>query len=181
MENNHTSEIGWMELWGELLKDCADDIAAGIIVGGIDAETLTEIPANGRLQDGAMKRKLDGLDALRFLRGENGSAFCWKFGVDPTAILAHSRRLAAKGARPQGRPRTNSGGTRARYIDLSGQRFGRLTVDKVAGTSGNGVKEWLCLCDCGNTCHAFSGCLRRGKKRSCGCMRALPNLGEEAA
>lgn len=181
MENNHTAELGFMMLWGELLKDCADDIAAAVVIGGIDMETLTEIPAKGQLDCIKMKQKLDGLDAVRFLRGEAGTAFCWKFGVDPTAILAHSRKLAAKGARPQGRPRVSSQVVRVRFIDLTGQRFGRLTVKEVAGTNGNGVKEWLCVCDCGKTCHAFSGCLRRGKKRSCGCMRVLPKLGKEAA
>lgn len=54
--------------------------------------------------------------------------------------------------------------------DISGQRFGRLTVVELTGKktkSGNAI--WLCQCDCGKFTEADSGSLRVGDKVSCGC------------
>ena len=61
-------------------------------------------------------------------------------------------------------------------IDLSGQRFGRLTVTG-RSVSRNGVAMWLCRCDCGNDAVVTCANLRRGETRSCGCLvkqRAQP-------
>lgn len=55
-------------------------------------------------------------------------------------------------------------------IDLTGQRFGRLTVLQKSGTSF-GAALWLCLCDCGIPTLVRSGDLRRGHIKSCGCHR----------
>lgn len=57
------------------------------------------------------------------------------------------------------------------YIDLTGQRFGRLTVIKYLRTDKNYAPIWLCKCDCGNTCEARSNKLRQGLKVSCGCYK----------
>lgn len=55
--------------------------------------------------------------------------------------------------------------TKAR-IDLTGQRFGRLTVIKYVGES-----QWLCKCDCGNETIVDRGHLRTGHTKSCGCLK----------
>ena len=60
------------------------------------------------------------------------------------------------------------------YIDLTGQRFGRLTVLRREGTvySGDSARVlWRCRCDCGEECDVASIHLRRGYTRSCGCLR----------
>jgi hypothetical protein len=57
-----------------------------------------------------------------------------------------------------------------RVIDLTGQRFGRLTVVKRQGTSKDGQKTYLCRCDCGTERVVKSGNLRSGKTKSCGCL-----------
>ena len=61
------------------------------------------------------------------------------------------------------------------YIDLIGQRFGRLTVEsKGSGrrTSGGHYKAtWNCLCDCGNRATVDGEKLRRGHTTSCGCLK----------
>lgn len=36
-----------------------------------------------------------------------------------------------------------------KLIDLTGQRFGRLTVIERAENSPNGAAKWVCRCDCG--------------------------------
>jgi 5-methylcytosine-specific restriction endonuclease McrA len=53
-----------------------------------------------------------------------------------------------------------------RLIDLSFQRFGKLTVLSY----NSDLKKWLCLCDCGNKKFASSYNLRIGKTRNCGCI-----------
>lgn len=58
----------------------------------------------------------------------------------------------------------------SRVIDLTGQRFGRLTVIKRAPNKGHSQQaSWECLCDCGNTVNVVGYCLRNGDSRSCGC------------
>lgn len=56
-----------------------------------------------------------------------------------------------------------------KFIDLTGQRFGRWTVIREYGRQ-NGHVTWLCECDCGNTSVVCTGDLRQGKSTSCGCF-----------
>ena len=56
-----------------------------------------------------------------------------------------------------------------KFIDLTGKKFGRLTVIKTV--PHDGVHPWfLCICECGNTCEARSDKLRDGRTQSCGCL-----------
>lgn len=57
-----------------------------------------------------------------------------------------------------------------KFIDLTGQRFGRLTVINRTGTSKNGSPLWRCICDCGSYTQVPTRCLRSGNTRSCGCI-----------
>lgn len=52
--------------------------------------------------------------------------------------------------------------------DLTGKRFGRLTVLEEAGTT-NG-RRWLCRCDCGEEKIVYGNSLKRGTTKSCGCL-----------
>lgn len=58
-----------------------------------------------------------------------------------------------------------------KLADLTGQRFGNLVVLKLSKFDKNRQAVWLCRCDCGNTTEVLGGNLRRGKSKSCGCMR----------
>jgi hypothetical protein len=60
-----------------------------------------------------------------------------------------------------------------KFKDLTGKRFGYLTVVWIDGHNKWNQIEWLCRCDCGNTCRTTCGNLsaRRGT-RSCGCKRS---------
>ena len=61
------------------------------------------------------------------------------------------------------------------FIDLTGQRFGRLTV--IRRVENIGIKTaWLCKCDCGNEITVISNSLRTGNTKSCGCI-AKPHGG----
>ena len=60
--------------------------------------------------------------------------------------------------------------------DLTGQRFGGLTVVKRDGTyvSPDGLTttpKWLCKCECGNETVVIGRNLKDGRTRSCGCLR----------
>jgi hypothetical protein len=59
-----------------------------------------------------------------------------------------------------------------KYIDLTGQKFGRLTVirkaEKKAGSESRSA-FWQCTCECGNTTVVVAPSLRSGNTQSCGC------------
>lgn len=59
----------------------------------------------------------------------------------------------------------------AKCIDLTGQRFGILTVIEREGNDNNGRALWKCSCDCGKTTTTRGKNLRSGNTKSCGCMR----------
>lgn len=54
--------------------------------------------------------------------------------------------------------------------DLSGMRFGRLTVlNKTEYKAKDGCVIWRCLCDCGKIANVSAHLLISGRKKSCGC------------
>lgn len=54
-------------------------------------------------------------------------------------------------------------------IDLSGKRFGRLTVISAKAVI-NGHLFWTCICDCGRKKDVAGQKLRNGEVGSCGCL-----------
>lgn len=52
--------------------------------------------------------------------------------------------------------------------DLTGQKFGRLTVVERCLDTDRHTK-WTCRCECGNYTNVTSDALTRGKTKSCGC------------
>lgn len=60
-----------------------------------------------------------------------------------------------------------------KFIDLTGQRFGLLTViERVLPNTAANKAKWRCLCDCGNEVVRISGDLKNGKNQSCGCLQS---------
>lgn len=59
-------------------------------------------------------------------------------------------------------------------IDLTGKKFGKLTVIEQAGRDSKGKIVWKCKCDCGNYCTVSGVKLRRRSKKSCGCKWMEP-------
>ena len=58
-----------------------------------------------------------------------------------------------------------------KLIDLTGKRFGHLTVMGQAAPSPSGKVRWRYLCDCGNYVDVFGANLKRGTTQSCGCYQ----------
>lgn len=58
--------------------------------------------------------------------------------------------------------------------DLTGQKFGKLTVLGFGGYEQNTrqrVAMWNCHCDCGSDCQVEGYLLSSGRRKSCGCIR----------
>ena len=55
-------------------------------------------------------------------------------------------------------------------IQLTGQKFGRLTVIE-EGRRAHKQRYWHCQCECGNNTIAAQTQLRNGKTQSCGCLQ----------
>lgn len=79
----------------------------------------------------------------------------------------------------------NSGSTRSCgcllrdtiFIDLTGQKFSRLTVLREDGHIGK-IIAWECKCDCGNITRVAGGHLKSGSIQSCGCLHREMVTGE---
>jgi hypothetical protein len=59
-------------------------------------------------------------------------------------------------------------------LDLTGQKFGRLTVVEFA-RRGTYRRMWRCSCSCGEAVVVATNSLRSGHTRSCGCLAREPN------
>lgn len=104
----------------------------------------------------------------------NGQLMCY---ADADAALGLPRNTVGKrirrGATPQQAVAIPL--TRTRRHDLTGKRFGRLTVVESAGhipgpQPGQRYPLWKCLCDCGGTRIVRADVLKRGTTKSCGCL-----------
>lgn len=56
-----------------------------------------------------------------------------------------------------------------KYIDLTGQRFGKLLVKKMVRIPHKQNIHWECLCDCGEQTIVAGNALRSNRSTSCGC------------
>lgn len=57
------------------------------------------------------------------------------------------------------------------FIDLTGRRFGKLTVVERTDNSRTGLVRYLCKCDCGNISIVMGAPLLDGRTQSCGCWK----------
>ena len=57
--------------------------------------------------------------------------------------------------------------------DLTGQKFGKLTVLERVSPIGENHMKWKCQCDCGNVVTVAGTALKQGITKSCGCTRSI--------
>lgn len=60
----------------------------------------------------------------------------------------------------------------SKRIDLTGEKFGRLTVMKADYTDKNYRLFWRCVCSCGNVHSVRGDQLKSGSSKSCGCLNS---------
>ena len=58
----------------------------------------------------------------------------------------------------------------SKFVDLTGQTFGYLTVLERVENTARAQAKWRCRCVCGRETFVVTGKLRSGKTISCGCM-----------
>ena len=56
-------------------------------------------------------------------------------------------------------------------LDISGEKFGRLTAVRRDGSDAHGKARWIFACDCGGEIKATASLVKRGATQSCGCLR----------
>jgi hypothetical protein len=56
-------------------------------------------------------------------------------------------------------------------IDITGQSFGMLKVNKFFGINKHGEVIWNCGCSCGGEINTLGYRLRNGHTKSCGCLK----------
>lgn len=66
-------------------------------------------------------------------------------------------------------------------IDMTGEKYGHLTVISRDKNDGSGHATWLCRCDCGNMVSVSGSKLRAGGKNSCDCCHFRAKHGTHGA
>ena len=94
-----------------------------------------------------------------------GTRTAWRCRCDcGNAIVVTTARLRAGQTKSCGQPMCPYANSR---MDLTGQRYGHLTVLEPAENVGPGT-TWRCRCDCGNETVVMTHGLRSGNTKSCG-------------
>lgn len=57
-----------------------------------------------------------------------------------------------------------------KFVNLAGQRYGRLIIISCVGRDKHGNSIWLCKCDCGNEKVIAAYQMKSGTTKSCGCL-----------
>lgn len=60
-------------------------------------------------------------------------------------------------------------------IDITGNKYGMLTVIRRAENAPKGITRWECQCDCGNIVIVRGRNLKNGAVKSCGCLKSVAN------
>ena len=58
-------------------------------------------------------------------------------------------------------------------LDITGNRYGKLTVQYLQPERKRKLKVWHCLCDCGNEIDVVQSSLTSGNTKSCGCLQKI--------
>src|ERR1700722_4995249 len=60
----------------------------------------------------------------------------------------------------------------SKRIDITGQKFGRLTVIEYSHKTSSRASIWKCLCECGKEVFIHGAHLKDGHTKSCGCYKS---------
>lgn len=115
-------------------------------------------------------RRFGSLTALRPTEERRGRAVVWECRCDCGNTCLRTVQALLGGRSTHCGCKRKAPGAEAR--DLTGQRFGRLTVlGATEKREKNGSVVWRCRCDCGTETEAGGDRLVRGYVVSCGCRK----------
>ncbi len=116
-------------------------------------------------------QRFDQLTAVRLLPSRHRKVF-WECRCDcGKTVQVSSGSLKSGNTRSCGCLRHILGGNNPRFKDLTGKRFGKLTVIKPGHHDRWGGLFWNCRCDCGRVKDVLACSLNQGRSRSCGCSQ----------
>ena len=118
---------------------------------------------NGHRAEDLSGQKFGRLTALRRTENRNGRT-AWLCRCDCGNLKA-ARSHALKAGK------VKSCGCLSRREDLSGRKFGRLSVLGPSDPGNGGKRLWRCRCDCGKETGQDYNSLVSGKVKSCGCLK----------
>lgn len=124
--------------------------------------------ASKRMAEDLTGRQFGDLTAVRRVENDRGGRTCWLCRCScGQEVVVQAMRLKSGHTRSCGCKRYESAVNKR---DLSGRRFGRLTVlDPVKRGTKPTKLVWHCRCDCGCETDVYAESLLRGITRSCGC------------
>ena len=132
--------------------------------------TTKKAPASIHYDD-ITGKKFNHLTALYPVGANEAGAMRWACQCDcgnPILRITTASSLKGNETVSCGCQRIYNGGKN--FVDLSGKRFGKLTVIKRAENSQDDRVQWMCKCDCGKEVIIRSSSLISNKTRSCGCL-----------
>lgn len=110
-------------------------------------------------------RKFGFLTAIKPTDKKSGSNIVWECKCDCGNICYAPSAALLSGKK------TNCGCKRIK--DMTGQKFGMLTVVEQAGILCHGEMSWKCKCECGKETVVLGSLLRNGGTKSCGCLHKI--------
>lgn len=118
-------------------------------------------------------QKFNRLTAIKFVRCDKGVGNIWRFrcdcGNEVEVLGSRVKNGYTKSCGCLQKEKTAA----FHFVDLTGQRFGKLTVIEQVEhhrTSGGYSKvQWKCQCDCGNIVTVLADSLKSGNTKACGC------------
>lgn len=114
------------------------------------------------------------LTVLEITNQRKNDSVVWKCQCDCGNICYVSTRKLHAGTKSCGCLQKESISSRMR-INLTGQKFGKLTALEPTDKRVHGSVVWKCQCDCGNVCYTYTEMLRNGHTQSCGCTKSRGN------
>jgi hypothetical protein len=137
-----------------------DDVWA--LDGGAAAKSWQKQHAKRKATDKIKKQRRDARDARANRRDARLRRRKIRKKIERDDRRAFLKRRKAEGYKNPRLP----------YKDITGRKFGRLTVLRPGGRNPSGSKRWWVRCDCGSPEKEIAGTnLKQGILRSCGCLR----------
>ena len=109
-------------------------------------------------------QRFGSLTAIDSTRLRSGTSVVWRCKCDcGNEVLVSAGNLVGG--------RVKSCGCICKFVNLTGHRFGKLTVVEPTDQRRYRSVVWRCKCDCGNEKLVASSSLLSGDTKSCGCLR----------